>query len=92
MKIKLIAINFPKELYKDKFKQIALELTNRSQLDKGCISYVLNEEINGNKFIFIEEWENEELLQKHMEKQKKYIQALRDLSEKNSEVIFIKDI
>lgn len=34
MKIKLIAINFPKELYKDKFKQIALELTNRSQLDK----------------------------------------------------------
>ncbi|MBT0819882.1 antibiotic biosynthesis monooxygenase [Campylobacter lari] len=37
---------------------------------KGCISYVLNEEINGNKFIFIEEWENEELLQKHMEKQK----------------------
>ncbi|EAJ3623516.1 hypothetical protein C3G50_06360 [Campylobacter coli] len=57
---------------------------------RGCISYTLNEEIQGDRFIFIEEWENQELLNKHLQKQEHFIKLLENLSVCDSEVIFYK--
>ncbi|HEB9326257.1 hypothetical protein BOP97_02600 [Campylobacter coli] len=90
MSIKLIAKCCPKEKNKDKFRKIALELTSCSQNDEGCISYTLNEEIQGDRFMFIEEWENQELLNKHLQKQEHFIKLLENLSVCDSEVIFYK--
>ena len=91
MSIKLIAICYPKQECKEKFLEIASSLVLKSKKDDGCISYTLNEDNNG-RILFIEEWENQEKLDLHIDNQSIDIECLKSLGDRQSEVIFYKTI
>lgn len=87
MSIKLIAICYPKEGYKEEFLKVASNLVLKSRKDDGCISYELNEDRQG-RILFIEEWESQEKLDLHIDNQFNDIANLNSLSDRQNEVIF----
>jgi quinol monooxygenase YgiN len=65
--IKVIAKITIKPDLTDTLKNIVPGLVAETRKESGCISYQLFQDINQkNVFAFIEEWENEESLEKHM--------------------------
>ena len=66
--IKVTAVNYIKEDCLDSFLAIAKELVEKTNaLDKGCIRYELCKDVNNPlRFVMIEEWESQSLLDEHM--------------------------
>ena len=55
-------------------KKEVLALVEPTKKEQGCLRYELNQDhVNQNLFIFVEEWESQELWQKHMDN--KHLQA-----------------
>jgi len=67
MKLKIIAQILAKTEKRELVKSEFLKLIAPTHLEEGCIEYnMYQDNENPNLFIFIENWESEELLQKHM--------------------------
>lgn len=92
MSVKWVAICYPKPQSRDEFIRIALELKELSQQTEGCIHYEVNLETSYERILFIEEWENHEILDLHIARQLDLLDQLKDLSEKPAEVIFYKNL
>lgn len=67
-KIVIIAKLKIKEEFKDEvFKELVQLHNSTHSSDKGCIQYDLHKDLeDSNSFVFIETWENTELLEAHM--------------------------
>ena len=57
-----------KEKFKEEIYKSLVELHKSTHtLDKGCLQYDLHKDLDdANSFVFIETWENQELLDSHM--------------------------
>lgn len=87
--IKVVAKATVKEDQIEVFKNSVQELVAETRKESGCIVYQLFQDVNNkNVLTFVEEWENMEALQKHMNS--KHFQAaipvLTALQEKDMEV------
>jgi Uncharacterized conserved protein len=87
--IKVIAKHVVKKEKIAEFKKFATELAVETWKEDGCISYQLYQDIENDKVMtFIEEWEDQEFLSRHM-KSKHFlviVPALDRMKEKESEV------
>jgi quinol monooxygenase YgiN len=88
--IKIVAKNVVKADKIEEFKTLALELVKKTnELDEGCISYELFQDIsNPTTLTIIEEWESKEALNNHM-KAKHFLEitvAMKEFSEGAGEV------
>lgn len=87
--IKVIAKNFIKMNQVDNFEQSAIQLIEETRKEEGNISYALYEDINNKQILtFIEEWENEEALNKHMNSVhfKRIVPEFNKFQERESEI------
>lgn len=87
--IKVIAKNFIKIDEVGNFEKSAIELIKKTRKEEGNISYALYEDINNKQILtFIEEWENEEALNKHMNSVhfKRIVPEFNKFQEKESEI------
>jgi quinol monooxygenase YgiN len=68
-KVVIVAKVKVKEEYRDEVYASLVELHKSTHsLDKGCLQYDLHKDLDdANSFVFIETWENQELLDAHME-------------------------
>lgn len=87
--IKVVARMTIKEGMAEILKGAVVELVEETRKEEGCIAYQLFQDIgNENIFTFMEEWEDQEALQKHMKSP--HFQAampkLSALQEKDMEV------
>lgn len=93
--IKVVAENFIKINEVDNFKQNVIELIEETRKEEGNISYALYED-NSNKQIltFIEEWENEEALNRHMNSVhfKKIVPKFKMFQEKEGKINIYKEV
>jgi quinol monooxygenase YgiN len=65
--IKVIATNYLKPEYEETFKPLFLELIEATCKENGCIEYRLFKKTDEKGiYTFIEEWENQSALDKHM--------------------------
>lgn len=88
--IKIVAKFTVKEDKIEEFKNIAGELVAETRKEKGCISYELFQELNDAKGLtFIEEWENQDTLDCHMESKhfNEIFPKLAAIQEKDPDVI-----
>lgn len=87
--VKVTAKMVVKENEFDALKNIIKNLVEDTRKEDGCICYELFQDINNKQiFTFIEEWESEEALNKHMES-KHLLEArpkLKELQETKMEV------
>lgn len=94
--IKIVAKNFVKEGKTGEFLALAnklVEETNRN--DEGCIKYELFQDVdNPNIFVFIEEWDNKAVLDKHMAAKHflEIVPKLDELAQKQSEINLFKKV
>ncbi|WP_320048084.1 putative quinol monooxygenase [uncultured Ilyobacter sp.] len=66
--ITVVAKSILKEGKTDEFKNLTRELIDETRKEKGCIEYILYEDIeNGGVFTFIEKWEDMDCLQDHFQ-------------------------
>lgn len=63
--IKIVAKNTVKKENKADFINTAKELIEKSMAEEGCISYTLNESLDGKYLTFIEEWKDEKSIEMH---------------------------
>lgn len=87
--IKVVAKNFIKIDEVGNFEKSAIELIKETRKEEGNISYYLYEDINNKQILtFIEEWENEEALNKHMNSAhfKRIVPEFNKFQEKESEI------
>ena len=61
--IKIVAKNTVKKENKADFINTAKELIEKSRAEEGCISYTLNESLDGKYLTFIEEWKDEKSIE-----------------------------
>lgn len=88
--IKIVAKKLVKKDKVEEFKKLAAELVQKTnELDEGCISYDLYQDLSNPCILtIIEEWESKEALDKHS-KAKHFVEivpALGELSEDNGEL------
>lgn len=68
MTIPVVAIFTVKEGAEARVEQLFRAVIDTTLAEEGCISYQLNrDEANASRFIWTEEWESRELLQKHLD-------------------------
>ena len=87
--IKVVAKSYAKEGKVDKILELLKELVEKTVIEEGCISYELFQDLEDPKaIVFIEEWESEEALSKHMASEhfKRIVPQLNELREKTSEI------
>jgi quinol monooxygenase YgiN len=87
--IKVVAKSYAKEGKVDKILELSKELVEKTVIEEGCISYELFQDLEDPKaIVFIEEWESEEALSKHMASEhfKRIVPQLNELREKASEI------
>jgi quinol monooxygenase YgiN len=93
--LKVVAINYIKAEKLEAFIQLGKELVQKTrQLDKGCIHYELLQDVkNPQQLTMLEEWEDQESLDKHMQtKHFKETMTLTDYFEKPSDIHLYKPI
>ncbi len=87
--IKVVAKNYIKEEKVDEVLEIIKELIEETRKEEGCIKYELFQDVKNKGVItFIEEWENMEALQKHMESEhfKRIVPKVQSHTEKEMEI------
>lgn len=87
--IKVVAKNYIKEEKVDEVLEIIKELIEETRKEEGCIKYELFQDVKNKGVItFIEEWENMEALQKHMESEhfKRIVPKVQSYTEKEMEI------
>lgn len=87
--IKIVAKFTLKEDKIDEFKSLASELVTETRREDGCISYRLFQEMNNVKVLtFIEEWENQNALDRHMQSKhfKEILPKLAETQEKDADI------
>ena len=87
--IKVVAKSFAKEGKLDRILELSKEMVEKTVKEGGCIKYELYQDTKDPKvLIIIEEWEDEEALNKHMASEhfRRIIPQLNELREKPSEV------
>jgi pentatricopeptide repeat protein len=93
--IKVVAKSYVKNEKLSKALELTKEMVEKTVKEEGCIRYELFQDIKDpNVMIFIEEWESEEALNKHMvsEHFKRIIPQLNEQREKASEVNICKKL
>jgi quinol monooxygenase YgiN len=93
--ITIVAKNLIKQGKAEEFKVLAERLINESRKERGCISYNLYEDSNNcNILTFIEEWENEEVINLHNNSEHftSIVPKFAELKESQSEVNLYKVI
>ncbi|MCC7430613.1 antibiotic biosynthesis monooxygenase [bacterium] len=73
----------------EKVKTILSEMVEPSRNEKGCLQYYfVQHETNKNEFVFVEEWESREILEKHFETEHFQVagEKLEGLLEKEPEI------
>lgn len=93
--IKVVAKSYVKNEKLSKALELTKEMVEKTVKEEGCIRYELFQDVKDpNVMIFIEEWENEEALNKHMvsEHFKRIIPQLNEQREKASEVNICKKL
>ncbi len=87
--IKVVAKSHAKADKLNKILELSKEMVEKTVKEEGCISYELFQDIKDpNQLVIIEEWENEESLDRHMvsEHFKRLIPQMNELREGPSEV------
>jgi quinol monooxygenase YgiN len=87
--IKVVAKNYIKEEKINEVLEIIKELIEETRKEKGCIIYELFQDVQNKGVItFIEEWENMEILKKHMESEhfKRIVPKIQAYAEKEGEI------
>ncbi len=80
---------------KEEYKNRVLELISETRKEDGCIEYSLYEDVNSQDSIcFIEKWESQEALDKHMKSQHftRIVPMLRELQSEDSVVNIYREI
>ena len=92
--IKIVAKNTVKKENKADFINTAKELIEKSMAEDGCISYTLNESLDGKYLTFIEEWKDEESIEMHNNSEyfKSIVPKLSQFKEGDMDVILYKEI
>ena len=92
--IKIIAKNTVKKENKAEFINTAKELIEKSREEEGCISYTLNESLDGKYLTFIEEWKDEKSIEIHNNSEhfKSIVQKLSKFKEGYMDVVLYKEI
>lgn len=92
--IKIVAKNTVKKENKADFINTAKELIEKSMAEEGCISYTLNESLDGKYLTFIEEWKDEKSIEMHNNSEhfKSIVPKLSQFKEGNMDVILYKEI
>lgn len=87
--IKVVAKSYSKADKLDRILELSREMVEKTVKEEGCIKYELFQDTKDPKvLIIIEEWENEEALNKHIASEhfKRIIPQLNELREKPSEM------
>ena len=87
--IKVVAKSTAKEGKLDRILELSKEMVEKTVKEEGCIKYELYQDTKDPKvLIIIEEWEDEEALNKHMASEhfRRIIPQLNELREKPSEM------
>lgn len=87
--IKVVAKNYIKEEKMSEVLGIIKELIEETRKEEGCIKYELFQDLQNKGVItFIEEWENMETLQKHMNSEhfKRIVPKVQAFTEKEMEI------
>jgi quinol monooxygenase YgiN len=87
--IKVVAKSSAKADKLEKYLELSREMVEKTVKEEGCIRYELFQDVKDPRvMIIIEEWENEEALNKHSASEhfKRIIPQLNGLREKASEV------
>ncbi len=92
--IKIVAKNTVKKENKADFINMAKELIEKSRAEEGCISYTLNESLDGKYLTFIEEWKDEKSIEMHNNSEhfKSIVPKLSQFKEGDMDVILYKEI
>ena len=92
--IKIVAKNTVKKENKADFINTAKELIEKSRSEEGCISYTLNENLDGKYLTFIEEWKDEKAIEIHNNSEhfKSIVPKLSQFKEGDMDVILYKEI
>jgi quinol monooxygenase YgiN len=87
--IKVVAKSEVKEGQIEAYQKLVEELVHETRKEKGCISYELFQDVqHHNIFTFIEAWENQDVLDRHMKSVhfQKIVPQMAQLREKPSEI------
>lgn len=92
--IKIVAKNTVKKENKADFINTAKELVEKSRAEEGCISYTLNESLDGKYLTFIEEWKDKKSIEMHNNSEhfKSIVQKLSQFKEGDMDVVLYKEI
>ena len=93
--IKVVARSSAKGDKLDRILELSKEMVEKTVKEEGCIRYELFQDMKDpNVMIFIEEWESEEALKRHMASEHftNIIPQLNELREKASEVNICKKL
>ena len=92
--IKIVAKNTVKKENKADFINNAKELIEKSRAEEGCISYTLNESLDGKYLTFIEEWKDEKAIEIHNNSEhfKSIVPKLSKFKEGDMDVVLYKEI
>lgn len=93
--IKVVAKSLAKADKLDIILELSAELVEKTVKEEGCIKYELFQDMkNPNVMIFIEEWESEEALSKHMASEHftRIVPQLNEMKEKASEINILKKL
>lgn len=93
--IKVVAKSYAKGDKLDRILELSKEMVETTVKEEGCIKYELCQDVKDPKIIIIlEEWENEEALNKHIASEhfKRIIPQLNELREKASDINICKKL
>lgn len=92
--IKIVAKNTVKKGNKADFINTAKELIEKSRAEEGCISYTLNESLDGKYLTFIEEWKDEKSIEIHNNSEhfKSIVPKLSKFKEGDMDVVLYKEV
>ena len=93
--IKVVAKNYVQEDKMDEVMELNKELVEATRKEEGCISYaVYQDEKDATILTMIEEWENRDVLKKHMHSEHftRIVPMLRKLRTKETEMNIYKKI
>jgi quinol monooxygenase YgiN len=87
--IKVVAKSEIKNNQIEAYKKLAQELAQETRKEQGCISYELFQDVqNNNVFTFIETWEDQDALERHLRSShfEKIVPQMALIKEKQSEI------
>jgi quinol monooxygenase YgiN len=87
--VKVVAKSYAKSDKLDRILELSKEMVEKTVKEEGCIKYELFQDVKDhNIMIIIEEWENEEALNRHIASEHftRIIPQLNELREKPSEM------